>query len=350
MKRKLLSFSIALALSYSLQCHAASDDRGYKPQDAALDDAFDDEFSSFGGHVGTSVEYEDKRTHGYNNTNKKEKTITKELFNVFYNNPSWNFIGFYSFKFEDRQQTEPGYHENEDGIKQLLSLNKGKDLGNGWATGLIYELEYTNSKVYSPYVSGLRKTLAEHSFRPYLTYWNNEYNIGFYSNIEYLLSKEDRNEWGKRQEQGYSFLFKPYKRIGAWELGVELYYQIKDNEEKQPNGTINEKSDFHEWYYEPIIQYTFSDAGTLYTRVRIGKNETKNSSRSGGGNANINYFKDIRKATLGYEQSIGESWVAKAEYEYANEVEKKSRLAGWEERNKNELKQHTFYAQALYRF
>ncbi|HDY7089772.1 TPA: hypothetical protein RRE20_005090, partial [Klebsiella pneumoniae] len=31
-------------------------------------------------------------------------------------------------------------------------------------------------------------------------------------------------------------------------------------------------------------------------------------------------------------------------------VEKKSRLVGWEERNKNELKQHTFYAQALYRF
>lgn len=44
-------------------------------------------------------------------------------------------------------------------VLSSFSLNKGHDLGNGWATGLIYELEYTRSKVYSPYVSGLRKTL-----------------------------------------------------------------------------------------------------------------------------------------------------------------------------------------------
>ena len=346
MKKKLLSASIALALTAPVHSFAASDQRGYKPEDVA----FDESFFSFGGHVGTSVEYEDKVTRGFNNTDKKEKTITNEVFNFFYNNPQWNFMGFYSFKIENREQKEPGYYENEDGIKQLFSLNKGHDLGNGWATGLIYELEYTRSKVYSPYVSGLRKKLAEHSIRPYLTYWNNDYNMGFYSNLEYLLSKEDRNAWGKRQEQGYSALFKPYKRFGNWEVGVEFYYQIKTNDEKQPNGTINEKSDFNERYIEPIVQYSFDDAGTLYTRVRVGKNETKNTDRSGGGNAGINYFKDIRKATVGYEQSIGESWVAKAEYEYANEVEKKSRLSGWEARNKSELTQHTFYAQALYRF
>ncbi|MBJ6899977.1 porin, partial [Vibrio cholerae] len=89
---------------------------------------------------------------------------------------------------------------------------------NGWATGAIYELEYTNSKVFSPYVSGLRKELAEHSFRPYLTYFNNEHNWGFYSNLEYLYSKEDKSDWGERIEDGYSLLFKPYKRFGNWEL------------------------------------------------------------------------------------------------------------------------------------
>jgi hypothetical protein len=38
---------------------------------------------SFGGHVGTSVEYEDKVTRGFNNTDKKEKTITNEVFQLF---------------------------------------------------------------------------------------------------------------------------------------------------------------------------------------------------------------------------------------------------------------------------
>lgn len=174
MKKKLLSASIALALTAPVHSFAASDQRGYKPEDVA----FDESFFSFGGHVGTSVEYEDKVTRGFNNTDKKEKTITNEVFNFFYNNPQWNFMGFYSFKIENREQKEPGYYENEDGIKQLFSLNKGHDLGNGWATGLIYELEYTRSKVYSPDVSGLRKNLAEHSIRPYLTYWNNDYNMG----------------------------------------------------------------------------------------------------------------------------------------------------------------------------
>lgn len=58
---------------------AASDQRGYKPEDVA----FDESFFSFGGHVGTSVEYEDKVTRGFNNTDKKEKTITNEVFNFF---------------------------------------------------------------------------------------------------------------------------------------------------------------------------------------------------------------------------------------------------------------------------
>lgn len=210
MKRTLISVSVAAALALSFPTFAASE----HGMDA--DAGFLDQAMQFGGHVGTSLEYEDKVTDGFNGNKKKERTTTHEVFGVYYNNARWNFSALYGLKLENREQREPSYYENEDGIKHLFSLNKGFDLGNGWATGAIYELEYTNSKVFSPYVSGLRKELAEHSFRPYLTYFNNEHNWGFYSNLEYLYSKEDKSDWGERIEDGYSLLFKPYKRFGNW--------------------------------------------------------------------------------------------------------------------------------------
>ncbi|HDY7701051.1 TPA: porin [Vibrio vulnificus] len=345
MKRTLISVSVATALALSSSSVVAASGRGLDAENSFFDEAL-----QFGGHIGTSIEYEDKVTDGFNGNKKKEKTTTNEVFGIYYNNARWNLTALYSLKTQDRSQVEPGYHENEDGMKHLVSLNKGFDLSNGWATGVIYDLEFTKSKVYSPYVTGLRKELAEHSLRPYLTYFNNDHNWGFYSNLEYLYSKEDKSAWGERIEEGYSILFKPYKRLGNWELGVEFYYQIKDNEDRQASGGINEISDFTEKYIEPIVQYSFDDAGVLYARVRVGENETNNAANSGGGNANVDYFKDIRKATLGYEQAVGENWLLKGEYEYANEIEEKSKLAGWEAKNESELKQHTLYLQALYRF
>ncbi len=345
MKRTLISVSVATALALSSSSVVAASGRGLDAENSFFDEAL-----QFGGHIGTSIEYEDKVTDGFNGNKKKEKTTTNEVFGIYYNNARWNLTALYSLKTQDRSQVEPGYHENEDGMKHLVSLNKGFDLSNGWATGVIYDLEFTKSKVYSPYVTGLRKELAEHSLRPYLTYFNNDHNWGFYSNLEYLYSKEDKSAWGERIEEGYSILFKPYKRLGNWELGVEFYYQIKDNEDRQASGGINEISDFTEKYIEPIVQYSFDDAGVLYARVRVGENETNNAANSGGGNANVDYFKDIRKATLGYEQAVGDNWLLKGEYEYANEVEEKSKLAGWEAKNESELKQHTVYLQALYRF
>ncbi|MBE4587330.1 porin [Vibrio navarrensis] len=344
MKRTLISVSVAAALALSFPTFAASE-RGMDADAGFLDEAM-----QFGGHVGTSIEYEDKVTEDFSGDKKKEKTTTHEVFGVYYNNARWNLSALYGLKLENREQRNTnGYHENEDGIKQLFSLNKGFDLGNGWATGAIYELEYTRSKVFSPYASGLRKELAEHSFRPYLTYYNNEHNWGFYSNLEYLYSSEDKSTWGERTEEGYSLLFKPYKRFGNWELGVELYYQIKDNEDRSSTGSINEISDFNEKYIEPIVQYSFDDAGVLYTRIRIGENETNNAANSGS-NANVDYFKDIRKATLGYEQAVGDNWLLKGEYEYANEVEEKSIISKGDKKDEKELKQHTVYLQALYRF
>ena len=341
MKRTLLSVVIAQALVASTS-YAADTNDSYLG-------SFMNEALQFGGHVGTSLEYEYKETDGFNGNIKKEKTITKEVFNTFYKNSAWNMTALYALKTEDREQDEPGYYENEDGYKHLVSLNKGFNLSNGFATGVIYELEYSKTKRHSAYVNDYRKTTAEHSFRPYLTYWNNEYNWGFYSNLEYLLNKEDTKD-NEREEKGYSILFKPYKRFGQWELGVEFFYQVKDNDQTTSTGSIDENSDFTEKYIEPIVQYSFEDAGTLYLRTRIGENETRHASNSGGGNANTTYFKDIRKATLGYEQSVGDNWLVKAEYEFANEVEKKDRLAGWETKDESELTQDTLMVQALYRF
>jgi hypothetical protein len=333
-KRTILSVLIANTLAVSTAAYAA-DDRG-----------FIDEALMFGGHVGTSVEYEDKVTDGFNGNEKDEKTTTHEVMSVFYNNAAWNLSGLYAFKLENRKQTEPGYWENEDSQKHLISLNKGFSLSDGWATGLIYDLEYTKGKIYSPYTTGQRRTTAEHSLRPYLDYWNNDYNLGFNSNVEYLLMIEDTGTWGETREEGYSALIKPYTRLGNWEFGVEFYYQIKDNKDRNAVGLTTATSDFTEKYIEPVVQYSFDDAGTLYVRARLGENETNMKT---GGQAGTDYFKDIRKATVGYEQAVGDNWLLKAEYEYANEVEEKSVLAGWEAKNESELKQHTVFAQAVYR-
>ena len=341
MKRTLLSVSVALALTVPTQVLAAG------ASDSDSSGSFFDEALQFGGHVGTSYEYESKNITDYNKWGggkSKERIKTHELINVFYKNPTWDLSAFYAYKLAEREKTSSGYAENENSNKHLISLDKGFKLPNGWTTGLIYELEYTKGKINSTSGTvGLQTTNAEHSVRPYLTYWNNEYSMGFYSNLEYLFNDEDKNAWGTREEEGYSLLFKPYKRFGNWELGVEFFYQTKDNEAKNADGSINEVSDFTEKYFEPIVQYSFEDAGTLYARARFGDNETKFTD---GWAKNETFFKDIRKATLGYEQAVGEDWLVKAEYEWAEEDETFTQLAG----DKKEIEQETFYVQALYRF
>lgn len=331
MKRTILSVLIANTLAVNTLAYAA-DDRG-----------FIDEAMMFGGHVGTSFEYEDKVTNDFNNNDKVERTKTNEILSVFYKNAAWDLSALYSIKIANRKQTNEGstYWENEDSLKQLVSLNKGFNLSNGWSTGLIYDLEYITGKVYSPYATGLRKTSAEHSLRPYLNYWNSNYNLGLDSNLEYLFLDEDKSAWGQREEEGYSALIKPYTRFGNLEIGIEFYYQIKDNTDKDSTGKTMATSEFTEKYIEPVLQYSFEDAGILYVRARLGENETIGKT---GWSAGQDYFKDIRKATMGYEQAVGDDWLLKAEYEYANEIETRN-----SDTKESELKQHKIFAQAVYR-
>ena len=338
--KKLLSVLIAQTLLASTATHAL-DIEDFEIEDSSFEGGF-----NFGGHIGSSLEYEDKKTDGFNGKTKNEKIKTNEVFNVFLRNSAWNASMLYALKQQTIEMDEGNYYENEDGLKHLLSLNKGFNLGDGWATGLIYDVEHTESKLHSASVNGLRKTLTEHSVRPYLTYWNNANSWGFYSNLEYLYSDDDQSQWGSREEEGYSILFKPYKRVGQWELGVEFFYQVKDNDGVGGGGGVSENSEFTEKYIEPIIQYSFEDAGTMYVRARFGENDTSNS----GGNADIDYYKDIRKVTVGYEQTVADNWLLKAEYEYANEEEEKSKMMSWDAQDTSDMTQHKVYIHALYRF
>lgn len=74
MKRTLISVSVAAALALSFPTFAASE----HGMDA--DAGFLDQAMQFGGHVGTSLEYEDKVTDGFNgNKKKRERPRTKCL-------------------------------------------------------------------------------------------------------------------------------------------------------------------------------------------------------------------------------------------------------------------------------
>ncbi|MDN3682205.1 porin [Vibrio tapetis subsp. quintayensis] len=342
MNKTLISVLVANALVVSTSAYAANNQRGITVERSIYESVVNDAMN-FGGHIGTSFEYEDKVTTDFNGSTIEERTKTHEVFGFYYSNPTWNLAALYALKLVDREQVNSGgYHETENSYKHLISMNKGFDLSDGWTTGLIYDLEITDSRVFSKNVTAHPKRKFEHSLRPYLTYWNNEYNAGVYTNLEYLYNDENKASWGNREEKGYSFLIKPYKRMGNWEFGVELFYQIKDNDDRGSNGTVNEVSDFTEKYAEPIVQYSFEDAGALYVRTRIGENKT---TVSDGWSKGDEYFKDIRKATVGYEQAVGDDWLIKAEYEWANDKETHTSKQGQE---KN-VDQNTFFLQALYR-
>ncbi len=65
---------------------------------------------------------------------------------------------------------------------------------------------------------------------------------------------------------------------------------------------------------------------------------------------NRTYFKTIRKATLGYEQNIGDDWIAKIEYKHAREKEHKNFYDPRDEEKYNVLNQDNIYVHAFYRF
>lgn len=345
MKRTLLSISVAMALTSPLSFAA---DTAIDPSDDFLFEQ--SEGSTWGGHIGMSYEYEDKKKTFTSGTKDKEKTKTLEILSAFYRNNSWDFAAYYGFKKVDRDlrsvYTGGVYTEKEDSFKHLLSLDKGFMLSNGWDSGLIYDLEFTDGEydkgnATGTTATGLNYQLLEHSVKPYITYWSNEYSAGIYSNLEYLNSTKDKDNQ-EDKEFGYSLLFKPYKRIGNWEFGVEFFYQTKDTETRS-SGTLVKKTDYTEKYFEPIVQYSFEDAGTLYTRVRIGEKKTEVSNDSAW-DTGATYLTDIRKATIGYEQAVGDNWLVKAEYELADEEEKKNG-------SKNmDIDQNTFFVQGLYRF
>lgn len=296
------------------------------------------------GHVGSSIEYETKTTDDWGNGDIKEKITTNEIGNIFIN---WQNIGLrssYSLKTMTREQrNDSGYYENEDSLKHLLLLDRPFALGNGWGAGLGYEAEYITSEVVSPSADHHKKNSLEQIFRPYLTYWNNNYNAGFYAMVEYLTLEFDNGSWGTRDEAGYSAMIKPYTNYGNFQFELELFYQVKDdNKSKSDTGYVFQTDKFTEKYIQPTIRYSIDNGGLVYLTTRFVKNETITKGSS------PDYFKDVIKTSIGYETDIGENWMVKAEYEYTREKETSNdpNKSGKEKKVDN----HKFYAHALYRF
>ena len=299
---------------------------------------------SFSGHFGSSIEYETKTTDDWGQGEIKERIATNEIGNIFINFHNLGLRSNYSLKTMTREQkNSDGYYENEDSLKHLILLDRPFALGGGWGTGLGYEAEYITSEVVSKTANHHGKQSLEQMFRPYLTYWNNEYNAGFYAMAEYLTLNFDNGSWGQRDEAGYSAMIKPYTNYGNFQFELEFFHQVKDdNKSATAEGYVFQTDKFTETYIQPTIRYSIDNGGLVYLTTRFAETETiiKGSSHD--------YFKDVIKTSVGYETDIGESWMVKAEYEYTHEKETSNdpAKAGLSKKVDN----HKFYAHALYRF
>ncbi len=299
---------------------------------------------SFSGHFGSSIEYESKTTDDWGQGEIKERITTNEIGNIFINFHNLGLRSNYSLKTMTREQKNSGgYYENEDSLKHLILLDRPFALGGGWGTGLGYEAEYITSEVVSKTANHHGKQSLEQIFRPYLTYWNNEYNAGFYAMAEYLTLNFDNGSWGQRDEAGYSVMFKPYTNYGNFQFELEFFHQVKDdNESATAEGYVFQTDKFTETYIQPTIRYSIDNGGLVYLTTRFAENETITKG------SRPDYFKDVIKTSVGYETDIGENWMVKAEYEYTHEKETTNdpEKAGASKKVDN----HKFYAHALYRF
>ncbi|WP_422447552.1 outer membrane beta-barrel protein [Endozoicomonas sp. ALB091] len=347
MRKKLLSVVIANVIGLSGAASADEFTDFLRQANNGDNLSASNEGINLSGHFGSSIEYETKTTTNWGYGEIKEKIITNEIGNVFLNIQDLGLRANYSLKTMSREQKNydtsgaKGYYENEDSLKHLILLDRPFALSGGWGTGLGYEAEYITSEVVSSSANHHEKNSLEQIIRPYLTYWNNNYNAGFYASAEYLDLSFDNGSWGTTDEGGYSLMFKPYKNYGNFQFELELFYQVKDDNETVHAGGVK-KYEFTEKYIQPTIRYSIDNAGLVYLTTRFTKNETTDKG------AGPDYFKDVVKTSIGYETDLGENWMVKAEYEYTYEKETTNdpREAGLSKKVDN----HKFYAHALYRF
>ena len=332
MKYKILSIAVANALAMNANAEELSFWEGVS------------------GNVGGSVEFSetvtDNKQWGFEEV---QKEVTNEIGQIFLTNSNHKINVLYSLKtYSSDKKSTTGSYETENGYKHLAFINKGFDIGNGFTTGIQYDVEYITTKVAPVSNQQMKKDSLEQLFKPYLQYWNSELNFGFYSHFEYRLMDlnfEDDN-WADISETSYSLLFRPSYRWNNFEFGLELFHQIKDAEHRSPlHGGRDE--DFTETYIEPSLSYSFEDYGTFYTRVRIGENETLGK----GPNDGDEYYTDILKTTVGYEQNVGDDWIVKAEYEFTRDEKSKSdQWTNYEKVDELVATGNTVSLNALYRF
>lgn len=344
MRKKILPLVIANIVGFSGAASADEFTDFLRQADSEDNSSASDGGMSFSGHFGSSIEYETKTTDDWGQGEIKERITTNEIGNIFINFHNLGLRSNYSLKTMTREQKNSGgYYENEDSLKHLILLDRPFALGGGWGTGLGYEAEYITSEVVSETANHHGKQSLEQIFRPYLTYWNNEYNAGFYAMAEYLTLNFDNGSWGQRDEAGYSVMIKPYTNYGNFQFELEFFHQVKDdNESATAEGYVFQTDKFTETYIQPTIRYSIDNGGLVYLTTRFAENETITKG------SRPDYFKDVIKTSVGYETDIGENWMVKAEYEYTHEKETTNdpTKAGISKKVDN----HKFYAHALYRF
>lgn len=352
MNKKLLSILIANAVVTSSTAFADDDTDNFQRLLAAQDkeqqnELTFDSFFSASGTVGTAFEFEDKTTDYKGGRKDKETIKTAYIGKLYYYHQMFNMAFTYDLKTQDLVKRAFDANGSQTGSEtsstwvHVFTAQKAVSLGHGFTTGAFYGIDYQVGVVNGNGALDVDKTVTEHTFHIPLTYYNPKYGMGFYSHVELLKSTTDQEAggtWGKYEQDdlAYSYLFKPYYRTGNWELGVELFYQKKDTE------TTWGDSEFSEWYYEPLVTYSFEDAGTLFLRARFGENETINKDND------AEYYTDILKGTVGYEQEVGDDWLVKAEYEYTKDENTDNGHFAWDE--DKETIGHKVYLQALYRF
>lgn len=81
---------------------------------------------------------------------------------------------------------------------------------------------YTDGNIDSPYVTGLHTVTVDNSFRPTLTYFNSDWNAGFYSNVEYLYSRNDKSSRGYAKKKVIVYYFNPISVLEHGNLALSF--------------------------------------------------------------------------------------------------------------------------------
>ncbi|WP_064609419.1 hypothetical protein [Photobacterium sp. J15] len=271
------------------------------------------------GHVG--VAYEVKETEytklGDPSGNFKEKHKENSYIDGFYNFNDLNLFGNYKLtQITNSKRNANGSSENSETTKLEFTTNYRYVISDSLNTGLGYSLEYEDGYTITTDNKKINTTEAQNEFSTWLGYWNNDGQWGFYGDAAIGWNDADKSAWGNSDTDLYHVSFKPFMNLGKFFVAAELYYENQDTED-----SWNNDKDFTERYIEPELAYSFGDGKRVFVKHRFSEKETKVGQK---GQPKDEYFENINKTTLGYQQTVGDNWWVSAEVELTREKHEKN--------------------------